>query len=622
VAGVAGLLAGLSPLLQGLYDRTSWTLLGIAAMGLLMAALVVVRRPPGRVALVTVGALAALALWQFLSQSWAESSNQALVEAQRTAVYAGALGLLVAVCGRTREQLVLMAALAVGTGLGAVVEWARLVSGPVPSDFVGGRLIDPLGYFNGQAAALLLGFWPCVAIAERARRPVLGAAALGLATLLVSLAFLTQSRAALGALLLSTVVVMVLVPGRGRRIAAVLLPWLGTAVAIPRMLDVYASGNRRAALPEADALHEAMALVMIAALAVAVAWFALDRLAGRLPRLELHSVRRPALVIGAILIVAGLALGAAPAAREIDRQWTAFKGLEQPTGASRLTTAGGNRYDYWRVALGQFESSPFRGIGAGNFDTTYFRERRTVEDIRQPHSLVLQTLGETGLVGFLLLAAAFSGLALALRRAVPLAARHADARALVVAATGTLVLYLVHTNVDWLHLLPGVTLGALAAMAVLLRMADRPRTAAARSPLPLRALAFSAALLAVASLATGYRADRDRQRAEALLATDPSAAVRLASASLRLENDSLPTHFVLAAAYARQDRYEKAIKVLLRARRLEWTDFLPPTLIGDLATRRGDRSLALAAYRAALRLNPRNSSLEQSVDQARNSSTP
>ena len=66
---------------------------------------------------------------------------------------------------------------------------------------------------------------------------------------------------------------------------------------------------------------------------------------------------------------------------------------------SRFTTGAGNRYDYWRVALDQFRDDPLRGVGAGNYDRTYFAERRTTEDIRQPHSIELQALGELGVVG-------------------------------------------------------------------------------------------------------------------------------------------------------------------------------------------------------------------------------
>ena len=49
----------------------------------------------------------------------------------------------------------------------------RMLDGDVESLFFGGRLRDPLGYVNGQAGYFLLGFWPCVALAEQERSKVL-----------------------------------------------------------------------------------------------------------------------------------------------------------------------------------------------------------------------------------------------------------------------------------------------------------------------------------------------------------------------------------------------------------------------------------------------------------------
>ena len=86
-------------------------------------------------------------------------------------------------------------------------------------------------------------------------------------------------------------------------------------------------------------------------------------------------------------------------------EYRAFTELgAQSDSSSRFTSGGGNRYDYWRVAVDQFADHPLRGVGAGNYDRTYFLERRTTEDIRQPHSIELQTLGELGIVGGALLA--------------------------------------------------------------------------------------------------------------------------------------------------------------------------------------------------------------------------
>jgi tetratricopeptide (TPR) repeat protein len=107
-----------------------------------------------------------------------------------------------------------------------------------------------------------------------------------------------------------------------------------------------------------------------------------------------------------------------------------------------------------------------------------------------------------------------------------------------------------------------------------------------------------------------------RDQAETSLTTDPQAALDRAEQSLSLQGDALPTLYAKAAAYARLDRYDAARRTLLEAIRYEPTNFLPRALLGDLATRRGDRALAREAYRAAYRLNPRNSDLRELARQA------
>ena len=58
-----------------------------------------------------------------------------------------------------------------------------------------------------------------------------------------------------------------------------------------------------------------------------------------------------------------------------------------PAAGATATTTGASRSTSSRT-------SRCAGVGAGNYDRTYFLERRTTEDIRQPHSIELQTLGE------------------------------------------------------------------------------------------------------------------------------------------------------------------------------------------------------------------------------------
>ena len=76
-----------------------------------------------------------------------------------------------------------------------------------------------------------------------------------------------------------------------------------------------------------------------------------------------------------------------------------------------MSGLGSNRYDFFRVALDEFEAHPVAGIGVDNFQEQYLRRGRSDETPRYPHSVELRTLTETGLIGALL---AVVGLAAAL----------------------------------------------------------------------------------------------------------------------------------------------------------------------------------------------------------------
>ena len=295
----------------------------------------------------------------------------------------------------------------------------------------------------------------------------------------------------------------------------------------------------------------------------------------------------------------------------IDREYHNFVELRS-TGDrdSRFTSGAGNRYDYWRVAADQFADDPIRGVGAGNYDRTYFLERRTSEDVRQAHSIELQTLGELGLPGIaalaLFLIAVLAGFA---RRAR--AARHSlEERGLAVAAGGAFLVWLLHTSVDWLHLIPGITGLALAFAAVLVGPWRRP---AAERATTLRRVAVlaSTVVIVLGAVLVGRAAMAEKYRSDArdALAVSPVSAISKANDSLALDDETLDTYYIKAAGYARLDEYRRARSTLLEAIRREPHDFVAWGLLGDLAVRRGDFAQAKVAYRRASQLNPRSTPL-------------
>ena len=80
-----------------------------------------------------------------------------------------------------------------------------------------------------------------------------------------------------------------------------------------------------------------------------------------------------------------------------------------------LSADSENRWVWWKEAAGAFSDRPFGGWGAGSFGVVHLLYRRDTLSVQQPHSVPLQFLAETGIVGATL---ALLGLALLLLGAV------------------------------------------------------------------------------------------------------------------------------------------------------------------------------------------------------------
>ena len=622
VIAFIAIACGLSPFLYGFYDVGVW---GPIALGMLAAFLgLLIARPaaPRPAALVAGGALALLWLWALLSTSWAESADQALIEANRWLLYAALLGVLVLLLRDDRLGTIVIAA-----GAGTIVVFggyllARMLAGTASELFLAGRLNEPLGYVNGQAGLLLVGVWPLVALAERARQPWLaGAGAAGVSALL-GLVLLGQTRSVLPAVALSVVAMLVLIPGRTRRAWVLVAAACGLAVALGPVLEVYDSASGTS--PPDDAVIREAAIAILLGSALAGVLWGVFTVVGPAAARRLRSparARAAAWAPLAILAVSGAVAVAGAVDDPVDSvrdEYRSFTELgAQSTETTRFASGGGNRYDYWRVAWHQFQDEPLRGLGAGNYDRTYFVERSTSEDIRQAHSIELQTLGELGLVGGMLLLAFLAAVGFGFARRARAARVDLRARGLAVAAGGAFTVWLVQTSVDWMHLIPGLTGIVLCSAAVLVgpwRSERGPQPGRARIVVVAAGaviVVFGAVLVGRAALAHRYVSD-----GRELLASNPAGAIEKARDSLDLNDEALPAYYLEAAAWARLDEYARARAALDAAAAREPHDFVTYALLGDLATRRGDDGQALRDYRRALGLNPRNEALAAAVAEA------
>jgi Flp pilus assembly protein TadD len=215
-----------------------------------------------------------------------------------------------------------------------------------------------------------------------------------------------------------------------------------------------------------------------------------------------------------------------------------------------------------------------------------------------------------------------AALAVAVWRAAQRARRSETEALLLVAAGGIAIAWLAQTSVDWMHLLPGVTGSALIAAGVLLRPAPEspaePTVERVRPwTLPAPALRWTgAAVLALVvalggvSMSRQFLTERYLEDARTALRGDQSqAALTAADRALRLDRDSLPAHYLKAAALARFGDATAAEAVLHEAAAREPHDFLTYVLIGDLRVRQGDIAGAKRAYTRGSQLNPRDPKL-------------
>jgi hypothetical protein len=441
----------------GFFDRPRD--IALLAAGVVLAVLVaaapagqlVPAHPAARVALV---AAAAYAGWIGLSVTWAPVRDYAGDDAERALLYATVLAASAIAfrerrAARTLEPLAAAgAAIVVGYGLAG-----RLLPGIVtehPQRSAVGRLDQPLTYWNATGALAAIGLVLCARVAgDRERPPALRAGAAAAAVPLGMGCYLSFSRGALAALAAGLLTLIVLAPTFAQLRATLLVAAAGAAGAIAAA----ASPAVRALEGSAGTREREGAIV----LAVAVALMALAAVAAKV-----QSSNRPLPLprwAGWAALAAIIALLVVPIAGAGGKQQA-----PPATGATneRFASLGSNRYGYWRIAINTGLDHPLAGVGASGFRVAWLRHRDVDENVRDAHSLELETFAELGLVGVALLAALLGGVALSARAA------HRVDPVLAAGPAAALTAWAFHSAIDWDWEMPALTLVAVVLAGALL----------------------------------------------------------------------------------------------------------------------------------------------------------
>ncbi|MDX6513828.1 MAG: hypothetical protein QOE36_3332 [Gaiellaceae bacterium] len=592
-----------------------------AALAICAAALGSLPRPViGVEGQVFLGLLAGLALWSGLSILWSDQPDRSWSYFNREAVYLS-FALLGVFAGGLIRRSASRAALTLAGLLALVLGWAllgKVFPSLFPDGFRVARLRDPVGYWNALALlgafAVVLGVWLA---AERRQSRGLRIAGAVLVYSALTAIFLTYSRGAL--------VVCALALGLWLLLGGPLLETLVTLlVASPVALALFGWAHGHAGLVgdrQAESLraHDGSIFAVLFLIGAAIVAYAAWNLVvwSELRPVSPAASRRFArytvaalggVVLGLLLVFVIRAGGPGP---WVQARWDEFSSPVQVSqGAGRLTSfSSNNRWTWWQEAWNAFTAKPLGGHGAGAFRLLH-TPRFNGDGVDEPHSLALQLLAETGIVGFLL----GVGLVAAAVWAVLRGLRRLDRteRLAAAALAACAFAYLVHAQVDYdwdfLAITAPVMLivGALAA-------AGRPEQQAVRRPSLLAGLwaagTFVLALGIVYSLGAPWLANRRVQTAiDRVARGDVSGSIAAAKEARALDPLSLDPLYIWAAAEASltgKTHRVQAGRLYLAATRLEPRNAQTWYELGAFYQRtlRDDR-LAYQALNHSYTLNP------------------
>jgi hypothetical protein len=458
-----------------------------------------------------LGGLFGLAVWAAASTLWSISPDRSWTYSNRTLVYA-AFALLGFLLSPLVPRLGGAAAVAAAL-LGAVLGWALLakcVPALYPDYGRVARLRAPIVYWNELAllcdVTVPLALWLAVPRTRRASARAAGVLLLFAATVVL---LLTYSRVGVALACLAAVAWLLLDHNRVEGLVALALG--AGAGGIVYAVALQLPGVTKDGQPRHVRVHDGweLALVLLAAGAVvfaAASGFA--RLEARRPigAERRRRIDRVAGIAALVLVVAGLVTGIVFAGRLWSDFTNPVSSQIDSTSGRFLSANSSNRWRWWQESWQAFTHHPLGGTGAGTFELTDRRLRRSPIVTTEPHNVPLQFLTETGIVGFLLFLAAAAGAVLAAVRARS-GASGAERAAATALGLGVVV-FLLHlvVDMDWNYV---ATCGPLLLVAGLLAGRGAPAAEPMRVRRPILAVgAVLVALAACYSLAAPWLAQR------------------------------------------------------------------------------------------------------------------
>ena len=434
------------------------------------------RRPAGLI----VAVLAGLAALTLLSLTWAANDEAAFDEFNRVTLYLGVFVLVAMLVPRGRAgrwadglalAIALIALLALVSRLFPDLFDDRGLATFLPSAAT--RLSFPVGYWNGLGILLALGV-PLLLRFALADSAVVRALGLMPFPIVGAVVYLTSSRGAVATLLMGVIVFFALTERRWEAAWAIIAgaAGQGAAVVVLSSRDALVNGPIGSSVAVEQGRSAAVLLAVLAVVTgcVFAAGSAVMRRA-RPPRV----VGWAALAGAVALTVVGVA-AADPAerAREFRKPPGEVGALDQNdlVRAHLLSGSGSGRWQFWSAAVDEWRAQPVHGGGAGSYEAWWAQHGSFTAFIRDAHSLYLETLGELGPLGLLLILTFVSAtLVVGVSRARALEGPNRDT---VAGLTAVVAGFAVAAGIDWMWELTVVTVVAVVASALLTGAATEP----------------------------------------------------------------------------------------------------------------------------------------------------
>ncbi len=377
--------------------------------------------------------------------------------------------------------IVLAAAVVCGYALATKVFPSQL-----DADQIYARLQAPYEYWNAIGLTAAMGIVGCLWLgARRDGYPALNALAYPATGLCVVTMMLAYSRGALLALALGLALWFAMVPLRLRAASVLIVGAGGGLVVVAWAFHSTALSNDNVPLAErVSAGHQLGVLVLALLLALLAIGLAIGFATGRrAPSARLRR-RAGAILLGALALVPVLVVLALAASHRgltgtITHDYNTLTNLNPSisNGPGRLTAVGSVRALYWDEALKVWNAHPAVGVGAGGYQTARLQFAHDTLNVRDAHGYVVQTLADLGLVGLIVSLALFvAWWAAAARSARPFGLRwvsqrsasgrrwwrlrrvstpYTAERVALLTMLGIVVVFGVHSTIDWTWFVPG-----------------------------------------------------------------------------------------------------------------------------------------------------------------------